>query len=101
MRVVGCIARLVGPGLPHHVTQRRNHRMDTFFGDDDNRAYLQLLVEWCGRHETRIWAYSERFFGTICGWKSGAIAPLPARPVRGECPPEGWAAEAMVGELTA
>jgi putative transposase len=54
---MGRIARIVVPGLPHHVTQRGNRRMDTFFGDDDNRAYLQLLVEWCGRHETRIWAY--------------------------------------------
>ncbi len=31
--------------------------MDTVFGDDDNRAYVPLLAEWCGRQETRIRAY--------------------------------------------
>jgi putative transposase len=43
--------------MPHHVTQRGNRRMQTFFGDDDYRAYLSLLVEWCRRFEVRIWAY--------------------------------------------
>jgi hypothetical protein len=28
-------ARLVVPGLPHHVTQRGNRRQPTFFGDSD------------------------------------------------------------------
>jgi putative transposase len=45
------------PNCPHHVTQRGNRRQQTFFRDDDYRAYLDLLVEWCGRHEVRIWAY--------------------------------------------
>jgi hypothetical protein len=25
-----CIARIVVPGLPHHITQRGNHRQDVF-----------------------------------------------------------------------
>ena len=54
---MGRIARIVAPGLPHHVTQRGNRRQETFFCDEDYRAYLSLLVEWCGRHGTRIWAY--------------------------------------------
>src|SRR6266576_2212747 len=38
------LARLVIPGLPHHVTQRGNGRARTFFGDDDYALYRDLLV---------------------------------------------------------
>ena len=41
------IARVVAPGLPHHVTQRGNRRQQTFFCDDDYRAYLELMAQWC------------------------------------------------------
>ena len=51
------IARIVAPGLPHHITQRGNRRMQTFFCDEDYREYLALLADWCGRHGNRIWAY--------------------------------------------
>jgi len=34
------IARVIAPGLPHHVTQRGNRRQQTFFHDDDYEAYL-------------------------------------------------------------
>jgi len=47
----------VVPDCPHHITQRGNRRQPTFFCEDDYRAYLDLLVEWCGVHEVRIWAY--------------------------------------------
>jgi len=43
--------------MPHHVTQRGNRRMQTFFGEDDYRAYLSLLVDWCARCDVRVWAY--------------------------------------------
>ncbi len=36
------LARVVVPGVPHHVTQRGNRRLDTFFGDADYRAYQAL-----------------------------------------------------------
>jgi REP element-mobilizing transposase RayT len=36
------IARVIAPGIPHHVTQRGNRRQQTFFCDDDYRAYLAL-----------------------------------------------------------
>lgn len=39
------IARVVAPGLPHHVVQRGVRRMDIFFSDDDRLAYLKLLAE--------------------------------------------------------
>jgi hypothetical protein len=39
------LARIVVPGIPHHVTQRGNRRQTVFFGDDDYRGYLALLTE--------------------------------------------------------
>lgn len=51
------LARVVVPGAPHHVVQRGNRRMKTFFGDEDYEVYLSLLAEWCGRHGVAIWAY--------------------------------------------
>lgn len=51
------IARIVAPGMPHHVTQRGNRRMQTFFGDDDYRAYLSLVGQWCLPRGNRVWAY--------------------------------------------
>ncbi len=51
------IARVVAPGLPHHITQRGNRRQDTFFGEKDYDAYAQLLGEWCARCGIDIWAY--------------------------------------------
>jgi len=54
---MGRIARVVVAGLPHHVTQRGNRRMQTFFREDDYRAYLSLAGAWCLRHGVSIWAY--------------------------------------------
>ena len=51
------LARLVVPGLPHHVTQRGNRRQQTFFCDDDYSAYLELMAEWCTERGVAIWAY--------------------------------------------
>ena len=43
------MARVVVPGYPHHVTQRGNRRMQTFFCDEDYEAYLSLVGQWCGQ----------------------------------------------------
>lgn len=51
------IARVVVPGYPHHVTQRGNRRLPTFFDDDDYRAYRGLMAEWCERCGVAVWAY--------------------------------------------
>ena len=51
------IARVVAPGIPHHVTQRGNRRQCTFFGQDDYRAYLDLMREWFAAYGVEIWAY--------------------------------------------
>ena len=41
------LARIVIPQVPHHVTQRGNRRLPVFFGDDDRRAYLDLVAAAC------------------------------------------------------
>lgn len=38
------IARVVVPGLPHHVTQRGNRREPVFFEADDYHLYRQLVA---------------------------------------------------------
>jgi len=51
------LARIVIPGVPHHVVQRGNNRQDVFFVDDDRRAYLALLNE-----------HAERCGVQVLGW---------------------------------
>jgi putative transposase len=51
------LARVVVPGLPHHVTQRGNGRARTFFGDADYALYRDLLAENCHAAEVEVWAW--------------------------------------------
>ena len=51
------LARAVAAGAPHHVVQRGNRRLQTFFSDDDYQAYLELMAQWCGKRGVAIWAY--------------------------------------------
>ena len=51
------IARVVVPGIPHHITQRGNRRLETFFSEADYREYLHVMAEWCNRCKVQIWAY--------------------------------------------
>ena len=51
------IARVIAAGITHHITQRGNRRMQTFFGDADYRAYIALLAEWCRKCRIEVWAY--------------------------------------------
>lgn len=48
------MARVVVPGVPHHVTQRGNNRQDVFFCDDDRLAYLRMLAAECRRHLVEV-----------------------------------------------
>jgi len=50
-------ARLVLPGIPHHVTQRGNRKERVFFGDDDYSSYLSLLRHGCRKSGTAVWAW--------------------------------------------
>jgi putative transposase len=51
------IARIIAPGIPHHITQRGNRRMQTFFCDQDYQEYINLLAQWCRRCNVAVWAY--------------------------------------------
>lgn len=51
------LARVVAPGVPHHVTQRGNRRQTTFFNDADYAAYLDLLAEQLAGAAVALWAY--------------------------------------------
>ncbi len=51
------LARVVIPGLPHHVTQRGNGRARTFFVDDDYALYRDLLAESCAAARVEVWAW--------------------------------------------
>jgi putative transposase len=50
-------ARLVIPGLPHHVVQRANRGKALFYTDADRRRYLDLLAGYATRQRLQIWAY--------------------------------------------
>ena len=51
------IARIVIPHVPHHVTQRGNRRLPTFFEESDYAAYLAYLADACAKTGTELWAY--------------------------------------------
>jgi putative transposase len=52
------LARIVIPGLPHHVTQPPRHRRGkTFFEESDYALYIDLLAEASARARTGIRAY--------------------------------------------
>jgi putative transposase len=50
-------ARIVIPGVPHHVTQRGDHRMTIFHNDDDYQKFLQMLYEYANKHGLKILSY--------------------------------------------
>jgi len=51
------MARVVVPGVPHHVTQRGNRRQPTFLEEGDYEIYKSLLAEWCLYRGVEVWAY--------------------------------------------
>jgi putative transposase len=51
------LARLVVPGLPHHVTQRGNGGVRTFLADGDYAIYRDLLAENCRAAGVEVWAW--------------------------------------------
>jgi putative transposase len=57
LRRMARLARLVVPGLAHHVTQRGNGRARTFFGDEDYEAYRSLLAEHCAAAGVEVWGW--------------------------------------------
>lgn len=51
------LARMVVPGIPHHVTQRGNRRERIFFEAGDEQIYLDLMAAQLERHKVACWAY--------------------------------------------
>jgi putative transposase len=51
------LARVVVPGLPHHVTQRGIGRARTFFSNVDYALYRDLLAESCRAAGVEVWAW--------------------------------------------
>jgi putative transposase len=51
------IARVVVPGMPHHVTQRGNFGLTVFDDDEDRLRYLKWLGDYAETHGVRVWAY--------------------------------------------
>ena len=51
------LARVVLPGLPHHVTQRGNGRQRTFYSDADYALYRGLLREQCAKAKVAVWSW--------------------------------------------
>jgi putative transposase len=52
--------RVVLPDYPHHITQRGNRRLKTFFCANYYRYYLELMSEYSGQANTDIRAYCFR-----------------------------------------
>jgi putative transposase len=51
------IARVVIPGIPHHIVQRGNRRQTVFFRDEDQRYYLRLLKKYGDEAGLVYWVY--------------------------------------------
>ncbi len=51
------IARVVVPGLPHHVIQRGNRCQKVFFSDDDRKEYLEYLRIYAKPAGINFWGY--------------------------------------------
>ena len=51
------LARVVVPGMAHHVTQRGNRRQQVFFSAEDRHIYLQYVQEAAEQFGVSIWAW--------------------------------------------
>jgi putative transposase len=51
------LARAVVAGYPHHITQRGNRRLPTFFSDEDYEAYLALMAAHGAACGVEVWAW--------------------------------------------
>ena len=51
------IARVVYPGVAHHITQRGIRHLDIFIDDDDRRFFIKLLQKYSKKYQLKIHAY--------------------------------------------
>jgi len=52
------VARIIVPGIPHHVTQRGTNRQEVFLADDDRMVCLDLLERQPRRYGMDVLGYS-------------------------------------------
>ena len=57
LSVMARMARVVIPGLAHHVTQRGNRRQDVFLSDIHRKVYLKTLRKYCIQYELQVLGY--------------------------------------------
>jgi len=50
------LARIVAPGIPHHITRRRNRRQQTLSCEERDRCDLELMAQLCRPEQVEIWA---------------------------------------------
>ena len=43
--------------MPRYISRRGARRQQTFFYEEDYRAYLRLMAEWCSNWKVEVWAY--------------------------------------------
>ena len=50
------LARIVIPGVAHHVTQRGNRQQQVFFTNGDHAEYRALIAQSCSAAGVAVWA---------------------------------------------
>lgn len=50
-------ARIVIPGIPHHITQRGNNKQQVFWDDEDRQTYLDILVKQSSKYHFDLQGY--------------------------------------------
>jgi putative transposase len=51
------LARIVVPGVPHHVAARGTRREPIFFEDGDQDIYIDILAEQMRKTRVEVWGY--------------------------------------------
>ena len=51
------LARIIMPGVPHHIVQRGNRNQMVFFSDEDKALFLKILTFQCVKENIAIWCY--------------------------------------------
>jgi len=70
------IARVVGPGIPHHITQRGNRRQETFFCAEDYQAFIEQNPVRAGLAGTP-WEYPWSSAAAHVAGEDDALIPAP------------------------
>ena len=50
-------ARIVVPGLAHHITQRGNNQQNIFDTSFDRKLFLDMLAKYASKHGLVLWGY--------------------------------------------